>query len=191
MTMVKKQKGLVFQARDELTGLSIVGEGPEAKFNITKRSQAERAVARIAEIEPKIEKLKLKLTPLEADRELLRKGLRDYQEEKKILELKHQGWVSQLIERTTKLWIFEERDIPANLDISELDEPIVPLFHIIKNKVPDLRRRTKLLNRVTRRIIDPVGLDEVVKSGKLTAQDVAPALLEYTQTAYVQVKPQK
>lgn len=182
--------------KDEDTGLPIVGEGKELRLQIKSEAQAQKAVEAYASNEEELEKLLRKIAPLNAKREMIRAGMKVFQEgetkDDKIVDFTHDGWVSQLIERTNSMWILEDADIPENLDVTELDEPVKALDEIISEKAGDnskLYRR--LLNKVTRRVIDPNAIDAAVKDGTFTAEEVAPAFLEYVGTSYVQIKPDK
>lgn len=176
--------------KDEETGLAIVGEGKELRLEIKNEKHAEKALAAYADNELEMNRLLRKLAPLNAKREMIRNGMKVYQSDKNIKDVVNNGWVSKLIDRTASLWILDDGDIPKNVDLSELEEKPVSLDAIISEKAGDnskLYRR--LLNKVTRRVIDPNALDSAVKDGVFTAQEIAPAFLEYTDTKYVQIKP--
>lgn len=187
MTPTKAKKKIV--VRDEVTGLKIAEDGK--KLIVENKKDAVTAITETASLQERIDKLTLKLTPLNAQKELLRAGLRDYQVKKEIKEIRAGGWASLLIERTKSLWVLREQDIPQNLDVTDLEEPIIPFFDILKKKFPDVKQRNRVLNRITKRVIDPQGVDVLVKDEIFTAEEVAPAFVQFIETSYVTVAPEK
>lgn len=177
--------------KDEDTGLDIVGEGKNLRLSIKTMKQAKAAISVYAQNEEELEVLLRKVAPLNAKREMIRAGLKEFQEKNEVADLVHDGWVSQLIERMSNMWVLHDTDIPEAVDLSKLEDKVVSLDDIILEKSdgnPKLYR--KLLNKVTKRVIDPTALDSAVKDGTFTAQEIEPAFLEYVGTSYVQVKPE-
>lgn len=187
MAPVKAKKKLVI--KDEATGLKLAEDGKS--LIVDNRKQAAIAVAEHGNIQTRIDELNVELAPLLAQKELIRAGLRDFQVGKEIREISSGGWVSLLIERTKSMWVFREDDIPQNIDLSALDDPVKPFLEILREKFPNPKKRARILNKITRRVVDPNGVDLLVKEGVFTAEEVAPAYLQYIETSYVQVGPEK
>lgn len=175
--------------KDEETGLAIVGEGKQLRLSIKNDKQAVKAINAYAKNEEQLEELLRKVAPLQAKKELIRAGMRVFQVEEEIKDFESGDWTSQLVERTASMWILDDGDIPEHIDLSALEEPVKPLDTIISEKAGDNSKLyRKLLNKVTRRTIDTNALDAAVKDGTFTAQEILPAYLQYTDTAYVQIK---
>jgi hypothetical protein len=125
----------------------------------------------------------------------LRKGLRDFQDEKDILEFTDGKYKSLLVERTASQWIVTANDLPADFTPPEDEEgepeEVIPLWDILQAKYPDESKFKRMWNRITKRVLDLEKLDEAVKSGKLSADEIAPAFLNYVQTKYVKVDLKK
>jgi hypothetical protein len=181
----KKQPKLVM--RDERTGLLI---GPDTQLIIASGKDAEMAVEAAGKLQDEIAEIRAEnnLAMLEAELENLRKSLRDYQNENDDDDVVAGGYVSHLTQRRKAFWVWDKRDIPENI---VFEDDVVPLRDVLRRKFRDLKKRNKIINRVTVRMVVPEKLDELVREGLLKADDIQDSLAEYVETSYVQVKEVK
>jgi hypothetical protein len=133
----------------------------------------------------------------QAEIDLIRKGLANYQAENRIEEIQHAGWKSLLIERTKHIWIWTKSELllfesgAVKLPEGEdEEEPIVPLYEIIKKKFRNKEKRQAAIAMVTKRVVDPAGVDIAVREGVLDATEIEAAYPSFIDATYVQVKPE-
>lgn len=143
-------------------------------YVIETKKDAELAVKYIGSLTRHLEDLKRKskIVSYENDLDNARKALRLYQIDNDIKDLISGSYVSQLTSRNSYQW-----------DLSKLSKIVKKRFKGDEQK--------EIIKRVTKRIINPAGIDELVKEGLLDADEIAPAYVSSVQTQYVQVKPIK
>lgn len=169
-----------------VTGLKMDDQG---KFIVKTEKDALQAVRLGGRLTTRIDAIKREeLSLLEANLENVRAGLRDYQVENELAEVVNEGWKSDLVERTSSMWIWQDGDLPENI---EVEGEVVPLKDILKKKIRDPKKRQDIINRITKRILVPSAIDDVVKEGLLKTADVADAFVEFVKTSYVQIKEVK
>lgn len=174
------------------SGLKVRSDG---HFVIKTKDDALRAVQYAGTILEKIEKIKRdQLAELETNYKFLREDLRDFQNGAELAEVVSNDFRSDLVERTGSMWIMTDADIPdaSKLPVSDREKEIKSLFSILAELSGDNRKMfTKLWNRVTKRVLDPDGIDLAVKEGLLTIEQISPAFLDFVQTSYVMIKEKK
>lgn len=175
------------QMKDKRSGLLI---GPDTEIIIRDTADALKAVKAAGELQQEISEIRVEheLDVLEADYEKYRKSLRDFQKENELDEISSGGFVSGLVNRTKSFWVWRLADIPENIT---LDDDIVPLQNVVKKRYRKLKERTKITAKITKRVVMPSALDDAVKAGLFTAEDIQNSLAEYIETSYVQIKPSK
>lgn len=179
--MVKKAKKKV-QAE-----LPVSSDG---HYVIRNNTHALLALEKAAGLIEEIEKIKLEndLAGKEATYEELRRALRGFQTENKVAEVTNGKWKSLLVERTGSKWLWDDDDMNT-LPVEWGDSNTRPLKTIIEEKFAT--NADRIIRKVTSRVFDPAKLDDAVKKGILTAEEIAPAFLNFIQTTYVQVSRKK
>lgn len=169
---VKKEK--LLQMKDKRTGLLI---GPDTRLIIANDKDAFKAVEAAGELQAEINQIRAdnNLAVLEADYENLRKSLREYQLDNDLDEITSDEYVSHLTQRRKSFWVWSPTDIPENIS---LEDDVIPLRDVIKRKYRDLKRRTKIINRITTRVVVPSALDELVREGTLSSEDIMDSMAE-------------
>lgn len=169
-----------------VTGLKTDSEG---RFIVRTKDDALKAVTFGAKLTNRIQEIKTQeLSMLEKNLENVKKGLRDYQVDNKLAEVVNEGWKSDLVERMGSMWIWDDGDLPENLEVEGV---VTPLKKIIKKKIKDVEKRNMVMAMITKRVLIPSKIDDAVKEGLLKANDIADAFVEYVQTSYVQIKENK
>lgn len=163
---------------------------PNAKGEYVIKNEAEGLLALRKAIEVQAEMAQIAidndLPGKNADYEALRAALKEYQDKNEILEITDGVNKSLLVERTESKWIFKDEDIPENWE-GEEGEEVKSLTAIFKELFPDEKKFKRMINKITSRILDKDKLDEVVKSGAVSAEQVEPAFLNYVKTTYVKI----
>lgn len=161
-------------------------------YVIENEAQGLLALQKAVEIEEKITQIKLEndLDGKEATYQALRKALKEFQDANDILELTDGKYKSLLIERTASQWVFDDTDIPQGIEIPEGEE-VKSIKTIFSELFPDEHKYKRMLNRITTRVLDKTKLDSFVKSGHISAEQLAPAFLNYVSTTYVKIGEKK
>jgi hypothetical protein len=63
----------------------------------------------------------------------------------------------------------------------------VPLLEILRRKIKNATERREIWQRITKRVVDPERLEQAVKEGTLTADEIAPAYYEKEKAAYLRI----
>lgn len=172
------------QMRDTRTGLLI---GSDSQLVISSVKDANKAVEAAGKLVEEIAEIRAnsKLGVLEAEYENLRSSLRDWQKENDVDEISHAGFISTLIQRRKSFWVWSADDIPENI---ALEDDIIPLRDVVKRRIRDLKKRNKVISKITQRVVVPAALDELVREGVLKPDDVKDSYAVYIETYYVQIK---
>jgi hypothetical protein len=174
-----KAKKLRTELRIDANGNYIVRDSQDAKLALIKAGELTEKIDEII--------VENRLKDKEATLEHLRHALRDYQDENDVPELFADDFRSLLVERTSSMWILNDHDIPENLD-DESRAGVKSLIEILQAKWPgNIKKRTNFLRKVTKQVLIPAALNEQVKAGKISADELAPAFLNLVQTTYVKV----
>lgn len=191
----KKARKLIM--RDEDTGLLI---GPNCELLIRNDKEAQKAVEAAGRLVEQIDKLRREsgLVEKEAAYEALRaalKGWQDYNTEKQDRDDVRSGsWKSLLIRPTKRFfWLSHSEKLPELPPESQAEiksGAIIPISQIVVEKFGN-SGVSAIMERITKRVLDPEGLDQVVKEGLLSADDIEPALIEYPSTPYVKISEVK
>jgi hypothetical protein len=91
---------------------------------------------------------------------------------------------------------YDRRWIARKIDLGELENPrgAVPLYDILKDKFVRGRKKQpakfkEIWNRVTKRVVDPDALQEVIDEGLLDEDEIAAAFVEKTKAPYLRIYP--
>jgi hypothetical protein len=161
---------------------------PEGNLVIESKADAFLAVSRAGQLLTAIDAAKRAVAPATKEYELIRKALNVYQSENELAEIEFDGWRSDFVERSDGgQWIWDEDDIPKNIDASEQVVPLKKLLRRIRDKV----KRQMITDSITRTTIDRAALDDAVKRGLIDHELIAPAYIEAIKTTYVQIKEVK
>jgi len=183
--MVTKIGNRVQKAKKELTLIDWPIDS-EGNYIIRTKADAAKLVEMGGNLSVEIDRIKVDLLrQREANYEHIRKALKKYQDEHDIAEIRTKNFRSDLVERTGKLWVWQDSDIPEGA------KDTVSLLTIIRKKFKSKMRRAEVIEAVTTTRLDPQKLDDAIKQGILTRDDVDPAYVEYVSTSYVQIKENK
>jgi hypothetical protein len=119
------------------------------------------------------------------DCNMLREAATAYMTQKNMKQITlSNGKVKKLVERMTRKWIGTRADLKA---IQATDD-VIPLKEIVAGtKVERNGKWVPLWNVITKRVIDPDKLDEVIAAGTLSEEEVAPAFVEIPQKPFIQM----
>lgn len=164
------------------------------EYFIEDEAQALLALQMAVTLTDEIDEIKMEtgLDAKERDYEELRKALGKFQGNNELVEVTDGENKSLLIERTGSFWIWDEDQLEKVLPPDKADDSlrssVIPLRTIIETKFAKSQKKiNKVINQVTRRVVDPVSIDDARKQGLFTAEEIAPAFVQLITTKYVKI----
>jgi len=147
---------------------------PAVKAILTKRADAVKAVAKMRSLELEIKEIEeehgLKAKRDEVQR--LKHNLIGYMQRENKSRLDADVGYLTLVQPTGKSWISTKEEIPKNAPRGQYKS-----LRAILGK--------DLWLRVTKRVVNPDALQELVDEGEVTEDELAPAMMEKPHGAYV------
>ena len=101
------------------------------------------------------------------------------------IELPNGRWGTLIRSVAGVVWIWGEEDTPDEFDAPEGFRALRTILRKKFRQDPETLKR--VTRQVTRRVVNPEGLDEVVQEGLLTEDEIAPAMVEKMKAPYIRV----
>lgn len=122
------------------------------------------------------------LDALDEDRKKASKAIAEYLAAKNRKAIRTPEIVGEVVERTKSFWIWSEDDIPEGLEARSLRR-------ILRLKFRNKEKYNSIVNHITRRVIIPEGIQELVNEGVLKKKDIEDAFVTVVETRYMNLKP--
>lgn len=155
------------------------------QYVVKNAKQAKEALGAMRELQASIEEIEKEndLPEMRQDATEMKKAVQRWMEETEADQLQCDGYHATLIRGN-----YDGRWIGTDEDLVDANSPdgAIPLRRILKKKF-DKAGAKEVWQRITKRVVDPDVLDEVVAEGILAADEVAPAYVEKTKAPYLRI----
>jgi hypothetical protein len=156
------------------------------QYHLTSKKQVISALALMEELKADIQELmdKYDITEMMQDATELKKAAQRWLIENKIdeLEIKDGKRVKLIRAGYDRRWILTSKeDVPKGA---------VPLRNLLKKKLKDAEFK-EVWGRITKRVADPVEIDEIIAEGIVTEKDIAKAFVEKEKAPYMRIYDQE
>ena len=156
---------------------------------IKSKKAALEALQAFRDLKAEIDEVKKEsgLDELERDAMAYKAAAQNYMIDKDVEQLQGDGWHATLVKgHGSSRWIVDHGDLTG-------DEPdrVVPLRDIIEEKfgssVKAKGAARRMWMRITKRVADVEGIEEVVNAGDLDVDEISPAFIETPRAPYVRI----
>lgn len=157
---------------------------------ITNEEDALEALNRFRELQEAIKEIREEndMDAMEKDAVAYKAAAQEFMLRTDQEHIEGDGWHGTIVKGSgTSHWIETEDDIPENArdDVDSLDA-------IIERKCESLisekgSKARKLWMKMTKRVVDPVAIEELVNEGKLDVDEIAPAWYETPRAPYLRI----
>jgi hypothetical protein len=158
------------------------------QYTLTSKKQVIKAVKMAKELTAEMERLMAEngITEMQIDATELMRAALAYMEKHELdeIQLGDGRYVKKVGGEYDKRWILDESEL------AEMDSPdgAISLRTIVKKKFRRDREKVKeVMSRISKRVVDPAGVDEVVADGTLTAEEVEPAYVAKAKRPHLRV----
>lgn len=155
------------------------------QYVVTNAKQAKEALNAMRELQSSIEEIEKEndLPEMRQDAVEMKKAVQRWMEQADKDQLQCDGYHATLVRAN-----YDGRWIGSDEDLVDADSPegAIPLKRILKKKIGRPAYK-EVWARITKRVVDPSALDDVVAEGILSADDVAPAYVEKTKAPYLRI----
>lgn len=158
------------------------------QYTLTSKKQVVKAMKMAKELATEVEKLMQEhgITDMMNDSTELTRASLAYMEKHELDEIQFGDgrYVKKVGGEYDKRWVLDESEL------AQLDSPdgAISLRTIVKKKFRRDRERVKeVMSRISKRVADPDGIDEVVAEGILTAEEVEPAFVSKAKRPHLRV----
>jgi hypothetical protein len=160
-------------------------KNPDGEYVVSNSKEASHLFEHFVKVNLDLEVAKLKygIKELEEDKKKSSKALATFLANNNRKVIKNPEMIGEVVERTKKFWVWDTNDIPDGV------EGVKPLRKILKLKFRKKDKYTMVVNAVTKRVIDPEGIQELINEKILSWKDVEPALVTYVDARYINPKP--
>ncbi len=129
-----------------------------------------------------LEKLNDEIQPLMARATDLKRAVTAFAVEKNVDAIQLDDCYYRQINRSNRLWVGTPEDMPANAP-----KRAVSVRDIVKGKKVTVKGKlVPLWNLVTKRVVDPTGIDHAVSQCWITEKEISKAYLEKPQAPFLQ-----
>jgi hypothetical protein len=157
---------------------------------IKSKKDAEKALEAFHNLKAEIDDLKEEsgLDELEKDAMAYKAAVQAYMVTNDLEHLQGDGYHGTLVKGAgSSRWIGDESDMTG-------DEParVVPLVEILEKKFKSSiatkgSKARKVWMKITKRVVDPEAIEELVAEGTLDVDEISPAWIETTRAPYLRV----
>lgn len=159
---------------------------------ITSKKDALDALVKFRELQEAIREIREEndLDEMEKDAAAYKVAAQKFLVDSEIDHIEGDGWHGTIVKgAASSHWIATEDDIPEDV-VGERD--VMPLQQIIEEKTNSKisekgSKARKLWNKMTRRVIDPAAIEELVQEGKLKVDEISPAWYETQRAPYLRI----
>lgn len=157
---------------------------------IKTQKDALEALKRFRELKEGIEEIRAEndLDAMEKDAAAYKVAAQGFMLRSNIDSIQGDGWHGTVVRSSgTSHWIETEDDIPENArdDVESLDTIIE---RKTKSKISEKGSKArKLWMKMTKRVLDPEAIEELVQEGKLKVDEIAPAWYETQRAPYLRI----
>jgi len=155
------------------------------QYTIKSKKQAVEALQMMETLKAEIAELEKQygISEMQQDAVELKKAVTAYCATNGIDRIDFDDKHGTLVTGFDKKWILTDEDLTA----AGQPQGAKSLRRILRRKFRNAEDFKRIYARVTKRVVDPEGLDELVAEGVLDDSDIAPALVEKPRTPYLRI----
>jgi len=156
------------------------------QYTVKTRKQAIEALTAARTMKAEIQALMEEhgISDMMEDATEMTKAVVRYMDEQKLDNLQAKGFHGTLVRAA-----YDKRWIATDEELDEAGRPAnsMSLRRILRKKFKNAAKRKEIWMRITKRVADPEGIDEVVTEGILTIEEVGPSYVEKTKAPYLRI----